>query len=386
MDISRFRRFVGATLLNCRNQFGILATIALTSTAVISRVVDRNEDGRWVFWQKAYLPDGYNYILQAVNNSSLDSKLPMLMKLEALFPGSAPISTEQSVEVINTLNSRPIYPMITGLFLNLNFEIAPLIGPIISWLVLNILVYYHTRKKHGEVFALLIVAVFSSSFYMRFNFLGTTTDALSALFTYMVFHYLLQTDIDFLKSVLLNLFLCLAILTRPLDPIFLALIIGVTFANWRDWRILIRFIFPIALLVSHLVYIQLKYQQLNLGTVNTGGEKSGSYLEYLMQAALLTPKVVFVEFCFIVVNDPLLFSLLCYSFFLVLLMRSRALLMIYLILFLSTFYLASLNGTLGNGFRYQLPIVMFSLVVIQMCDSPKNVCEKIRNHNRKVLN
>ena len=370
----------------CRNHFGILATIALTTTAVISRVVDRNEDGRWEFWKKAYLPDGYNYILHAINNSSLDSKAYMLTKLEGLFPGTAPFSAAQSVEVINTLDSRPIYPMITGLFLNLNFEIAPLIGPIISWLVLNILVYYHISQRHGAAFAILIVAVFSSSFYMRFNFLGTTTDALSALFTYIVFHYLLQTDTNFAKNVFLNMFICLAILTRPLDPIFLTLIIGVAFANRRNRRILLRLIFPIALLLSHLIYIQLKYQQLDLGTVNTGGEKSGSYLEYFMQSALLTPKVVFVEFCFIVVNDPLLFVFLSYSFFLILLMRSRSLLMIYFILFLSTFYLASLNGTLGNGFRYQLPIVMFSLVVIRMCDSPRNVWNMSRNHSWKRLN
>jgi hypothetical protein len=182
------------------------------------------------------------------------------------------------------------------------------------------------------------------------------------------------------------MFICLAILTRPLDPIFLTLIIGVAFANRRNRRILLRLIFPIALLLSHLIYIQLKYQQLDLGTVNTGGEKSGSYLEYFMQSALLTPKVVFVEFCFIVVNDPLLFVFLSYSFFLILLMRSRSLLMIYFILFLSTFYLASLNGTLGNGFRYQLPIVMFSLVVIRMCDSPRNVWNMSRNHSWKRLN
>lgn len=360
-------------------------TIALATIAVLSRVVDRNEDGRWVFWQKSYLPDGYNYILQAINNSTSDSKALMLTKLEGLFPGNTPFSIEQSVEVINTLNARPIYPIITGIFLNLDFEIAPLMGPIISWLVLNILIYYHISNQHGSAWAVLIVVVFSSSFYMRFNFIGTTPDALSALFTYIVFHYLLQSNLNFTKSLLFNLFLCLAILARPLDPIFLSLLVGVAFTSWGNRRILVKLILPIILLVFHLVYIQLNYQQLNLGSVNTGGGRSGSYLEYLIQAALLMPRIIFVEFCFIIVNDPLLFFLLFYSFLLVLLKRNRSLLMIYSILFLSTFYLASLNGTVGNGFRYQLPIVMFSLVVIRMGDSPRNVWQIIESHCRRIV-
>jgi len=377
MDISRFRRTLSQIALKYKSQLGFFVVMTSALIAVVSRVVDRDEGGRWVFWQKSYLPDGYNYTLEAININSWGSYEIMLGKLEKLFPGSSALMGEQSIAVTNTLDARPVYPLITSFFLDLNFEIAPLVAPIFSWLLLNILIYHHIRRIHGATYALIVVIIFSSSFYMRFNFIGTTTDALSALFTYLVFHYLLQENLSLVRNLLINLFLLLAVLTRPLDPIFLVLFIAVVLINVKNWKIVSQLILPIFILVSHLIYVQLKYQQLQVGSLNTGGDRDASFLQYLVEAGLKVPKLIVVEFGFIAVNDSIFFLLIIWALILLGFKRDKFLTLKFALVFFSTFYLAALNGPIGNGFRYQIPIVMFSLVMLQTCNSPQQIWKRI---------
>jgi hypothetical protein len=377
MDISRFRRSLNGVALRHKSYLSLFVVIASALIAVVSRVVDREEDGCWVFWKKSYLPDGYNYIFEAININSWGNYEIMLGKLEKLFPGSSALMGEQSIAVTNTLDARPVYPLITSFFLDLNFEIAPLVAPIFSWLLLNILIYHHIRRIHGATYALIVVIIFSSSFYMRFNFIGTTTDALSALFTYLVFHYLLQENLSLVRNLLINLFLLLAVLTRPLDPIFLVLFIAVALLNVRNWKIVSQSILPIFILVSHLIYIQLKYQQLQVGSLNTGGDRDASFLQYLVEAGLKVPKLIVVEFGFIAVNDSIFFLLIIWALILLGFKRDKFLTLKFALVFFSTFYLAALNGPIGNGFRYQIPIVMFSLVMLQTCNSPQQIWKRI---------
>ncbi len=316
--------------------------------------------------------------MEAININSWGNREILLGKLEKMFPGNSSLMFDQSVAVTNSLDARPVYPLITSFFLDANFAMAPLIAPIVSWLLLNIVIYHHIRKCHGTIYALFVVVIFSSSFYMRFNFIGTTTDALSALFTYLVFHYLLQPNLSLARNLLLNLFLLLAILTRPLDPIFLMLFVGIVLLKIRDREIIAKLLIPIIFLISHLIYIQVKYQQLEVGSLNTGGDRDAGFLQYLVEAAFKVPKLIVVEFGFIAVNDSIFFLLILWALFLLWLKKDKILGLQFSFVFLSTFYLAALNGPIGNGFRYQLPLVMFILVALQISDSPKGVWERMK--------
>ncbi len=379
MDIPRFRRSLKTIAPRDKSYLGFLVVTVSALLAVVSRVVDRDEGGRWVFWSKAYLPDGYNYIYESININSWGNREIFLRKLEEMFPGNSPLMLSQSIAVTNTLDARPVYPFITSFFFDVNFAVAPLVAPIISWFLLNILIYLHIRKFHGSFYALFVVVIFSSSFYMRFNFIGTTTDALSALFTYLVFHYLMHPNLSLARNLLLNLFLLLAILTRPLDPIFLMLFLGIALLNIRNPKSISKLLFPIILLVSHLIYIQVRYQQLEIGSLNTGGDREAGFLQYLVEAALKVPKLIVVEFGFIAVNDSLFFILILWTLFLLWFRREKILVIQFSLVFFSSFFLAALNGPIGNGFRYQLPIVMFSLVVLRICVSPKLIWERFSN-------
>jgi len=130
---------------------------------------------------------------------------------------------------------------------------------------------------------------------------------------------------------------------------------------------------PIVLLISHLIYIQVRYQQLEVGSLNTGGDRDTGFLQYLVVAALKMPKLIVVEFGFIAVNDSLFFLLILWALFLLWLKRDKILVTQFCLVFLSAFYLAALNGPIGNGFRYQLPLVMFILVALRLCDSPRQI-------------
>jgi hypothetical protein len=157
------------------------------------------------------------------------------------------------------------------------------------------------------------------------------------------------------------------------------LFLGVALLNIRNPKAISKLLLPIILLVSHLIYIQVRYQQLEVGSLNTGGDREAGFLYYLVEAALKVPKLIIVEFGFIAVNDSLFFILILWTLFLLWFKQDRLLVVQFSLVFFSSFFLAALNGPIGNGFRYQLPIVMFSLVVLRICVSPKLIWERFSN-------
>lgn len=78
--------------------------------------------------------------------------------------------------------------------------------------------------------------------------------------------------------------------------------------------------------------------------------------------------MVVVEFGFLAVNDSIFFLSILWALIVVWFKRDRFLSTQFALVFLSTFFLAALNGPMGDGFRYQIPIVMFSLLVLKKCD------------------
>jgi hypothetical protein len=304
----------------------------------------------------------------------------MFEKLQNLYPNSFETVTAQSSQILDTLHARPIYTLLTSLFLDTNFEIAPLVAPISSWLLLNLLIFQHVRKRHGISYAVFLVFAFSSSFYMRLDFIGTTTDSICALFCYLSFHYLFKTKLSLRDWLLVNMFVLLAILSRPVDPIFLVLLVGMIFGNYKNRKLLLNLLIPFVLVLFHLFYIQLVYSQLETGTINTGGSINGSFINYVIDSLLRTPKLIFIEFGFVLVNDFLLFLLVSWSWIVLFAMKQRRETSLYFLIFLSTFFLAALNGTLGSGFRYELPVVMVSLIVIANGDSPQRIWENLSKH------
>jgi hypothetical protein len=157
------------------------------------------------------------------------------------------------------------------------------------------------------------------------------------------------------------------------------LFLGVALLNIRNPKSISKLLLPIILLVSHLIYIQVRYQQLEVGSLNTGGNREAGFLQYLVEAALKVPKLIIVEFGFIAVNDSLFFILILWTLFRLWFKQDRLLVVQFSLVFFSSFFLAALNGPIGNGFRYQLPIVMFSLVVLLICVSPKLIWERFSN-------
>jgi hypothetical protein len=334
-----------------------------------------------VLWKKAYLPDGYNYIIAAFRTKHMSFENYFVSYFQWAFPDKPTFQAENlyhvPIEIERATRSRPIYPLLTSFGLNINLELAPLIFPILSWFILIFLVFFHVKRTSGQFISLLIILVLTSSFYLRLDIIGTSTDGLAALFCYLIFYLLNKVEYSRKNLIFFNLFLLLALMTRPLDPIFLVLFVGLILFNLRNLKLVLKFSFSLLIVLTHLILIQLKYHQLEMGSVNTGGVKADSLLEYLFSALLRLPKIIFTEFAFLAVHDIYLLLLVIFSIYALAFTSNRVLKQQFFLVFLGTFYLASLNGTIGGGFRYELPILMIQLVIIGSAETSKILRDKL---------
>lgn len=312
-------------------------------------------------FKSAFQPDGFNYLVRAIDLGGITEPKEIKSILSALYPSITQQFSSFSTAISETLDARPLYPLITSLFLKVNYQIAPLVGPILAWISL-ILIIFHLSKKSIEVFsALSLLTLFASSFYMRFNFIATTTDALSGLFFFFFVYNLLSNTSTTKRILFLNLSLILCIFTRPVDPIILTTMIFYLYSRRKFLR-KVEF-FPILIVLLHMVYLEVYLHQFEMGSVNTGGATSDSMFSFLVDAIIAVPKILLTELAFICTNDITLLALLGVSFILVLRFGSIEDRLVYAGITLSTFFLASLNGTIGSGFRYEIPIVMCSIVI-----------------------
>ena len=114
----------------------------------------------------------------------------------------------------------------------------------------------------------------------------------------------------------------------------------------------------------HLIYIQVFYNQLSIGGINTASAENQPMFDFVLTAFMNLPKHIFFEFGFLITNDPVMFFTLMMSVYSLVLKPNSELFFVFAAVFLSSFFLGSLNGSLGNGFRYQMPIYALSLLVI----------------------
>jgi hypothetical protein len=79
--------------------------------------------------------------------------------------------------------------------------------------------------------------------------------------------------------------------------------------------------------------------------------------EFLISVVISLPKIIITEFAFLAKNDTLLFVLIILGLVSsVMLDRRHQVLMV--MVFLACFLSVGVNSTIGNGFRYKLPIVI----------------------------
>jgi hypothetical protein len=109
--------------------------------------------------------------------------------------------------------------------------------------------------------------------------------------------------------------------------------------------------------ILHMLVMNLLFKQLS----SEVGLDQSSYAELfssVMGKLILIPKILVIEMGMVVVNDPILGVLLIFIFFGLILSDTGTAKVIFIGTFIAVFIMAAINGTIGNGFRYQMPIII----------------------------
>ena len=75
------------------------------------------------------------------------------------------------------------------------------------------------------------------------------------------------------------------------------------------------------------------------------------------------PKIIITEFAFLATHDTLLFTLITLGLFASIKLGGRYAVLT-ITVFFAVFLLGAVNGTIGNGFRYQLPLIIVITPII----------------------
>ena len=343
-----------------RIAFHVFAFLSLIAS-VISRVVDRNEKGDFILWKSALVPDGVNYFKKTLEYNGLDS--PEVQKLQTsifgkLYDGSYLISKELQ----ETLAARPLYPWLTSILPSWENSFLPLIVPIFAYLASALFIYLFFRSQTNSITASIFVIVFASSFYVKYNLISSAPDGLAFLLLIVGFWFIFSDK----KTYWLSGGACLLLSTfsRPTDPIILSALLTLMILNRKTKPAALKYLFIFFIVLIHLIYIQVFYNQLSIGGINTASAEKLPMLDFVLNALMNLPKHIFFEFGFLITNDPVMFFTLIISVFFLVSKPNSELFFVFAAVFLSSFFLGSLNGSLGSGFRYQMPIYALSLLVI----------------------
>jgi hypothetical protein len=158
--------------------------------------------------------------------------------------------------------------------------------------------------------------------------------------------------------------------TRPMAPIYIVIgIIALLSIKQRIHNRLLMILLGVTGIL-HMLAMNLLFKQLS----SEVGLNQSSYAEIFTSVIgklILIPKILVVEIGMVAVNDPILGVLLMLIFFGFFISDNSPAKVIFIGTFIAVFLMAAMNGTIGNGFRYQMPIIvsgiLFASEFIQRC-------------------
>ena len=338
--------------------------ISLCTSALASRVVDRTENGI-IFWSSAFTPDGLLYFYQSQiykgfsrsESISLTNKIFIDSGLQtsdsSLYPSLVGIGTE-----------RPLYPRLMSLLPSTLEKIAPILWPTLAFIGCIFLLDQILKHKYGRNISLLILTIVSTSFYVRFNFISTTTDSLASFFILLGLFSIIKIQDNKKYYALLVSGIVLSCETRPVGLIWL--IFGIFLLLTMRFKHNISFLCSlIIILLSGTFTLISATSKFGVATQYNSRGYDHLFSGYILEVIKDLPSIIVVEFSFLFVHDFLVFSLVTIALFLSIFNYSNRFEVICNLSFIiSCFSLAAINGTIGVGFRYEMPIIISSSLVL----------------------
>jgi hypothetical protein len=335
---------------------GLIFTLGLAVFGIANRTIDR-VNGRWTFFEKPLEPDGRYYLFQSQRYRGLSIE-EATKSVESVF-GYGTFGVEiQNPVAIPIVETRPIYPLLTSI-LGPASKYNLMVFPIFAWFILNLFIYLYLVKTFAFFPVLIVQAIVSSSFYFRYNLIASTTDALALL---LILPYL---RLCFSESRLFRFYYIaffttiVSLFVRPMAPfIIIVSCVMVLYSKSRLDKI-----FHTLTIISaciHLFYLQVFENQITIqANINNTSLSTGFLIEVITKIPIIT----ITEFAFLATNDTLLFVLVILGLVSSVMLggRYRAL---SITVFLASFLVAAVNGTVGNGFRYQMPIIIVIMPMV----------------------
>jgi hypothetical protein len=342
-----------------------LAILILIGISLVNRLVDRNSSGNWTFLNKPLQLDGRNYLYFALNNVGGMSVQNTLLTVKNIFDESVfgVMSRELTQWQLGVLNSRPIYPLLVDVIPLTNKTLSLLLPPIIAWILLILCISIYLRRYFGSLISLFIVFLMTSSFYIRYNYISSTPDVIAGLFFFLSITLLVTKKKSIPIYFLIFATALSAMFTRPMAPIYIVIGFIALFSIKQRIHNRILMILLGITGILHMLVMNLLFKQLS----SEVGLDQSSYAELfssVMGKLILIPKILVVEMGMVVVNDPILGVLLILIFFGLILSDTDTgtAKVIFIGTFIAVFIMAAINGTIGNGFRYQMPIIISGIL------------------------
>ena len=335
---------------------GFIFTLGLTVFGIVNRTMDRINE-HWTFFEKPLEPDGRYYLFQSQRYRGLSIE-QAAKSVEGVFGYGTFGEERQNSIAIPIAETRPIYPLLTSI-LGPASKYNLMVFPIFAWILINLLIYLYLVKTFAFFPVIIIQAIVSSSFYFRYNLIASTTDALALL---LILPYLRVciAELRLLRFYYITFFTTvLSFFVRPMSPFIIMVSCVVLFySKTRSDRI-----FHLLTILSaciHLFYLQVFENQVSIqANINSTSLNIG----FLGEVITKVPIIIGAEFAFLAANDTLIFVLVILGLVSSVMLggRYRALT---ITVFLASFLVAAVNGTVGNGFRYQMPIIVVVLPMI----------------------
>lgn len=370
--ISQYTLCVSKSLLNKTFLLGLLLTILISSLGLINRILDRTSTSSWEVFDKAIVSDGRFYLFQSEQFRGSE-KQDSIKVVESIFGKNALLPEDIEGIQMTMIKSRPLYPLLTAQ-LGDPSKLKLLLIPILSWLMIHILIYVLLIGKFKIHLTILTILVLSTSFYFRYNLIASSADALAALLVLPYLWICFSECKSKFWYVLVGICTIFALFTRPTAPLIAFVSLGIVYISKTKIE---KFFHISAFIVSisHLFLLEFVYNQLTI-QANVNGESFG--LKFLLDSLVKLPKIVFFEFAFIAANDTFIFTMIIMAILVALFTTNiRAKLMMVLV-FSSSFLSGAINGTLGNGFRYQIPFIFVSaFCLLDYISSKSTELEKV---------
>jgi hypothetical protein len=349
-----------------------VAIVVLIGFSIVNRIVDRNSSGDWTFFSKPLQLDGRNYLYFALNHLGGMSVQNTLLTVKNVFDESVfgVMSTVLTQWQLGVLNSRPIYPLLVEAIPLTNKTLSLLLPPIIAWTLLVLCISIYLSRYFGNFISFFIVFLMTSSFYVRYNYISSTPDVIAGLLFFLSITLLIIKNKSIPIYILIFTTALTAMFTRPMAPIYIGIgIIALLSIKQRIHNRLLMILLGVTGIL-HMLAMNLLFKQLS----SEVGLNQSSYAEIFTSVIgklILIPKILVVEIGMVAVNDPILGVLLMLIFFGFFISDNSAAKVIFIGTLTAVFLMAAMNGTIGNGFRYQMPIIvsgiLFSSEFIQRC-------------------